>query len=548
MAPCGHSFCSNCISAYLGYSPTPKRSRLDSPRLDSPRQAPTPKPCPVCQTPLAQATVYPNNALASLVDRARAHPTSNNTYGPSPSPDLDLRRVPDSQVDHLLSQLLERKRNLSKDRRAIGVDIIIPFLEKCHADTNNALHTINDDLCLIQADLQLLRKSPHSSSSDSTSNPLPPAHHPMPSPEIATRNHIISQYYQNVKSMYFHHRRSMGHHALPHIIDTLVDATSLSTAKKCATIQHIDILRSNHNLISSIQFNAQSDLFATAGVTKRIKIFDFNAIIQSSSSSSTSTNNHHFPILDIPTQSKISCLSWNPHHLPILAASTYNGHILIHNTQTNTSLHSIQAHSQRAWYVDYSSQKPSLLLSASDDKTVKLWDLHNHPSTPTTTLQTSANVCCAKFNPFEPNQFAYGSADHNVYSHDLRQPKTPLCVFEGHWRAVSHLLFLNRSELVSASTDSSCKLWNVEKQQPGLSYAGHSNDRNFVGLCGSKDFFACGSEDNSVYVYQKRFTGPVVRYPFQSGGAFVSSVAWKPHSKWLVAASNAGSVEIFQLS
>ena len=100
---------------------------------------------------------------------------------------------------------------------------------------------------------------------------------------------------------------------------------------------------------------------------------------------------------------------------------------------------------------------------------------------------------------------------------------------------------------MSASTDSSCKLWNVAQQKPGLSYAGHSNERSFVGLCGSNDFFAVGSEDNAVYVYQKRFTGPVVRYPFQGGGSFVSSVAWKPDSNCIVAGSNAGSVEILQV-
>ena len=260
----------------------------------------------------------------------------------------------------------------------------------------------------------------------------------------------------------------------------------------------------------------------------------------------TERNNHHYPILEIPTQNKISCLSWSRHDEAVLAASTHKGEILIHDTHANVQLQTLREHRKRTWYVNFSTQQPNMLLSGSDDQTVKLWDV-GRQAVSTMTIQTSANVCCVKFNPYDLNEFAFGSADHNIYSYDIRQARTPLCVFEGHWRAVSHVMFLNRSELISASTDSSCKLWNVEKQEAGLSYTGHSNQRNFVGLCGSNDFFAVGSEDSAVYVYHKRFSGPVVRYGCSPGGSFVSTVAWKPDSNFLVAANDVGNVEVIEL-
>lgn len=534
VACCGHSFCTPCITTYLGYADKRRRDAVNL--RPSPRN--TPKPCPVCETTLSDGSVYPNIALASLVDRARARGTHSTENAP---PTVDVRSLPDDQADRLLTDLLRRKRAARAARASIGVDIAIPFLEKCRVENRHSLEAIKHDLQLIESDLRTLRDrkpshNPHHQPDLDAAGVVPP--------DIIARNNLVSQYHNDVKSAYFENRRRQGDQALITLMDMLVDATSVSSVRKHASIQHIDILRSNHNLISSIEFNSDATIFATAGVTKRIKVFEFHTLINSSRSDNTSR--HHYPILEIPTPSKLSCLSWSRARSSILAASTYKGNILIHDTETNTQLEPLQGHSKRAWYVDFSSMKPSLLLSGSDDNTVRLWDVDRQGAS-AMTLQTTANVCCVKFNPYESNEFAFGSADHNVYSYDLRHPKTPLCVFEGHWRAVSHVLFLNRSELVSASTDSSCKLWNVEKQEPGLSYAGHSNDRNFVGLSGSQDFFACGSEDNAVYFYHKGFAGPVAKYSFGSGGGFVSTVAWKPYSPWVVAATNSGSIEILEL-
>jgi E3 ubiquitin-protein ligase RFWD2 len=260
----------------------------------------------------------------------------------------------------------------------------------------------------------------------------------------------------------------------------------------------------------------------------------------------------HCPILEVTTQSKLSSLTWNRERDSVLAAAAFNGTVIVHDTHANVQLHTFAEHTERTWSVDFSAQQPTLMLSGSDDKTVRLWDVGRVVNS-TLTLPTPASVCSVKWNPHTSNELAFGSANHNVYTYDIRHPRTPLCVFEGHWRAVSYVLFLNRSDLVSASTDSSCKLWNVSEQEPGLSYGGgvsyggHVNARNFVGLCGNGEFFACGSEDNAVYIYHKGLTAPVARYGLESPGSFASSVSWKPNSNMLIAANNMGTIEAFEL-
>lgn len=58
--------------------------------------------------------------------------------------------------------------------------------------------------------------------------------------------------------------------------------------------------------------------------------------------------------------------------------------------------------------------------------------------------------------------------------------------------------YLNSTELVSASTDSTLRLLDTRRQTAVRKYSGHANEKNFVGLSSSGDFMACGSETNEV--------------------------------------------------
>lgn len=61
------------------------------------------------------------------------------------------------------------------------------------------------------------------------------------------------------------------------------------------------------------------------------------------------------------------------------------------------------------------------------------------------------------------NILQVGSADHHIHYYDLRNASAPLYVFKGHQKAVSYVKFLSSNELASASTDSTLRLWDVQK-------------------------------------------------------------------------------------
>lgn len=118
---------------------------------------------------------------------------------------------------------------------------------------------------------------------------------------------------------------------------------------------------------------------------------------------------------------------------------------------------------------------------------------------------------------------------------------TPIAAFGGHRKAVAYVRWAGQSELLSASTDSMLRLWDVRgsggegggsvsnagsvsgwnregdvQEQMGRkgsggvcaqrgaeavhTYSGHTNERNFVGLSHTGNYIATGSETGEVSV------------------------------------------------
>lgn len=97
--------------------------------------------------------------------------------------------------------------------------------------------------------------------------------------------------------------------------------------------------------------------------------------------------------------------------------------------------------------------------------------------------RTPANVCCVQFPLDSGRSIAFGSADQKIYYYDLRNAKVPLCTLVGHGKTVSYIKFVDSTNLVSASTDNTLKLWDLStctsRVTPVQSYTGHMNVKVF---------------------------------------------------------------------
>lgn len=332
--------------------------------------------------------------------------------------------------------------------------------------------------------------------------------------------------------------------------DNLVHFSKYNTLRPLATMYYSNDMLNVSTIVSSIVFDKDNEFFAIGGVTKRIKVFDFLAVIRD-------TVDLHYPSIEMVSNSKISCITWNRYQKNVLASSDYEGAVNTWDVQTGQRIQCFHEHEKRCWSVDFNHVDTRLIASGSDDARVKLWTMNLEHSI--ATLEAKANVCCVKFNPKSSCHLAFGSADHDVHYYDLRKLNKPICVFKGHKKAVSYVKFLNTEEIISASTDSQLKLWNVNTPPfANRSFVGHINEKNFVGLATDDDYIACGSEDNALYIYYKGLSKPLFSYKIDSNkisdidrlsevSDFVSAVCWRKGCNVVLAANSRGLIKILEL-
>ncbi|KAK7406067.1 hypothetical protein VNO78_07683 [Psophocarpus tetragonolobus] len=312
------------------------------------------------------------------------------------------------------------------------------------------------------------------------------------------------------------------------------------------------------NVICSLSFDRDADYFASAGISKKIKIFEFSALCNDSV-------DIHYPAVEMSNRSKLSCVCWNNYIKNYLASTDYDGIVKLWDASTGQEFSQFTEHEKRAWSVDFSVVCPTKFASGSDDCTVKLWSISERNCLGT--IRNVANVCCVQFSAHSSHLLAFGSADYSTYCYDLRNLRSPWCVLAGHHKAVSYVKFLDSETLVSASTDNTLKIWDLNKASPNgasinacsLTLSGHTNEKNFVGLSVADGYIACGSETNEVYTYYRSLQLPITSHKFGSidpisgketdedNGQFVSSVCWRGKSDMLIAANSSGCVKVLQM-
>ncbi|KAA8526827.1 hypothetical protein F0562_008944 [Nyssa sinensis] len=269
---------------------------------------------------------------------------------------------------------------------------------------------------------------------------------------------------------------------------------SFSKLKVKADLKQGDLLNSS-NLVCSLSFDRDGEFFASAGVNKKIKVFEYDTILNED-------RDIHYPVVEMASRSKLSSICWNGYIKSQIASSNFEGVVQVWDVTRNQVFMEMREHEKRVWSVDFSLADPTMLASGSDDGSVKLWNINQGVSVGT--IKTKANVCCVQFPFNSARSLAFGSADHMIYYYDLRNSKMPLCTLIGHNKTVSYVKFIDSTNLVSASTDNTLKLWDLSVcasrvlDSPLQSFTGHMNVKNFVGLSVSEGYIATGSETNEV--------------------------------------------------
>ncbi|XP_052522147.1 E3 ubiquitin-protein ligase COP1 isoform X3 [Tympanuchus pallidicinctus] len=579
MTKCGHSFCYKCIH----------QSLEDNNR------------CPKCNYVVDNIDhLYPNFLVNELIlkqkqrsEEKRFKLDHSNGHRWQIIQDLlgtDQDNLDLANVNLMLELLVQKKKQLEAESHAAQLQILMEFLKVARRNKREQLEQIQKELSVLEEDIKRVEEmsglyspvsedstvpqfeapSPsHSSIIDSTEYSQPPGFsgssqakkQPWYNSTLASRRKRLTAHFEDLEQCYFSTRMtrvsddSRTTSQLDEFQECLSKFTRYNSVRPLATLSYASDLYNGSSIVSSIEFDRDCDYFAIAGVTKKIKVYEYGTVIQDAV-------DIHYPENEMTCNSKISCISWSSYHKNLLASSDYEGTVILWDGFTGQRSKVYQEHEKRCWSVDFNLMDPKLLASGSDDAKVKLWSTNLDNSV--ASIEAKANVCCVKFSPSSRYHLAFGCADHCVHYYDLRNTKQPIMVFKGHRKAVSYAKFVSGEEIVSASTDSQLKLWNVGKPHCLRSFKGHINEKNFVGLASNGDYIACGSENNSLYLYYKGLSKTLLTFKFDTvksvldkdrkeddTNEFVSAVCWRAlpdgESNVLIAANSQGTIKVLEL-
>lgn len=236
---------------------------------------------------------------------------------------------------------------------------------------------------------------------------------------------------------------------------------------------------------------------------------------------------------------------------PCILLADLCGPIDVYDTESLHLQRSYLEHCDKVTGIDWISRDSHSFISCSKDGTVKLYDLLKPHSY--TSLSLNMNVCGVRCNPFNMNQFAFGTSEGKFFVYDIRQMISPYLEVKGHSRTVSRVIFISSDEILSMSLDSTAKLWDINRTVCINNYVGHVHHTYFVGVDAIEDYIVMGGEDSSLRVYGKRDRNCITHKRISSNQVFVCGCVWLNSSssnvqKYLLALDNEGQLALLRMT
>ncbi|MDF5707279.1 MAG: hypothetical protein PUP90_06245 [Nostoc sp. S4] len=180
------------------------------------------------------------------------------------------------------------------------------------------------------------------------------------------------------------------------------------------------------------------------------------------------------------------------------------------------------------------------IVSASNDSTVRLWDMNGNPiGQPWYGHEKEVN--CVAFSP-DSKWIVSASNDSTVRLWDLNgnpigQP------WHGHEKEVNCVAFSPDSKwIVSASNDSTVRLWDLNGNPIGQPWHGHEKEVNCVAFSPDSKWIVSASNDSTVRLWD--IEGNLIGQPWCGHEYWVNSVAFSPDGKVIASGSLDGTVRL----
>ncbi len=183
------------------------------------------------------------------------------------------------------------------------------------------------------------------------------------------------------------------------------------------------------------------------------------------------------------------------------------------------------------------------LASASNDQTVQIWDA----SSGRTLLTYSGQRGNMNNVVWSPDGKRLASANDEGTVHVRETSGEILLSYTGHSDAVYNVVWSpDGRRLASASADRTVRIWDASSGQMLLTYSGHGNSVYSVAWSPNGKLIASASEDQTARIWDASSGQTLLTYHDHADA--VSCVAWSPNGRYLASASSDATVRVWNAS
>ncbi|MEB3279321.1 MAG: trypsin-like peptidase domain-containing protein [Lyngbya sp.] len=233
---------------------------------------------------------------------------------------------------------------------------------------------------------------------------------------------------------------------------------------------------------------------------------------------------------------------------PYAISGNSNGTISVWNLATGGLRKTWQGHNSSINGIAV-SPNGQILATASDDGSIKLWDLTTAINTDTLPLlhsltEHSNAVLSVEFTP-DGRKLASGSWDNMIMIWDIQTGEL-LNTLVGHQQLVSTIAISPDGKiLASGSKDNTIKIWNLETGELIHSLKGHSLPVLSLAISPDGKILASGSADGTIALWELQTAQPIRRMSGHSDGVW--SVVISPDNRTLVSGSWDRTVKLWDV-
>lgn len=210
----------------------------------------------------------------------------------------------------------------------------------------------------------------------------------------------------------------------------------------------------------------------------------------------------------------------------------------------------LRGHYGKIYALQWAEKKNNYMVSASQDGKLIIWNAFTNAKLHAIPLRSSWVMTCA-FTP-SGNYVASGGLDNLISVFKIPGLDDPesletktSCELAKHEGYLSCCRFIDDKTLFSSSGDSTCIMWDMEKQLPQHTFTGHKQDVMSLCVDTQSHTFVTGSCDKTSILWDYRTQKSVMTFPGHT--ADVNSVDFFPGCKAFASGSDDSTLRLFDI-